>query len=185
MSDLVLYENGGTLTQQEEELLWERVATHYLRLQDERRGRKVKVDDALRACLEAHPNEYVEVVAKAAIKTKDFDEYLAQRRKDHLIRSLVPELVAAEWGTRAGEMAWERIVSKMEDGEDVPMKDLIAVAKLGYELAAKADKRVEEVTETPNVKVNIDLKGLLLGLPSDMAADYMAEIGRRMISGEK
>ena len=185
MADLVIYDGGGSLTQAEEDLLWERVATHYLRLQEERRGRKVKVDEALAACLEAHPGEYSEITARAAIKSATFDDYLVARRKDHMLRSLVPSLYAAEFGSKLGEMAAQRLIDKFENGEEIDTKDLLAIVKTGYELAAKADKKIEEVTESPNIKVNIDLKGLLLGLPPEMAADYMAEIGRRMIAGEK
>jgi hypothetical protein len=188
LPDIVLYDGGGTLTQQEEELLWERVVSHYLRLQEERKGRKVKVDEALTACLDAHPNEYSEVVAKAAIKSKDFDDYLAARRKEHMLHSLVPVLYAAEAGLHLGQQAAEEL-SKRLDSEvvvsEMSDKDLIAIMKTGFEMAAKADKQVEEVTETQNVKINLDLKGLLVGLPPEMAADYMAEIGRRMIADGK
>lgn len=179
MGDLVLYEGAGTLAAQEEDLLYERVATHYLRLQEERNGRKVKVAEALSACLEAHPNEYVESVALAAIKTREFDDYLASRRKEHLLRSLVPALYAAEYGNRLGALAADELAKRLEDEPDrLETKDLLSIIKTGYELASKVDKKVEEVTETQNVQVNLDVKTLLLGA----TPEQLAELTRRMVT---
>lgn len=188
MTDLVLYDNGSSLTEQEEQLLFERVASHYLRLQDERNGKKVKISEAVDAVLAAHDGEYSEVAARAAVKCAEFDDYLATRRKDHMVRSLVPSLYAAEVGLKLGEAAAEELARRLDSEvavSEMSDKDLLAIVKTGFELAAKVDKKVEEVTETSNIKVNVDLKGLLLGLPPEMAADYMAEIGRRMIAGDK
>lgn len=184
MTDLVLYEEAGCLTQADEDLLFERVASHYLRLQDERSGKRVRVDEALEACLAAHPEAYSEAVARAAVKSKEFDDYLATRRKEHLLTSLVPQLYAAEMGSRMGEMAAQRLLDKLENGEEIQDKDLLAIVKLGYELASKVDKKVEEVTESNKITVNLNLKELLVGLPPDMAQSYMAEVGRRMIADE-
>jgi hypothetical protein len=185
MPDLVLYEEAGCLTEVEEDLLFERVASHYLRLQEERNGKKVRVDEALDACLAAHPESYQEAVARAAVHSAEFDDYLATRRKDHLLRSLVPNLYAAELGSKLGEMAAQRLIDKFENGEEIQAKDLLAMMKLGYELAGKVDAKVAEVTESNKITVNVNLKELLLGLPPETASDYMVEIGRRMIAGEK
>lgn len=180
MTDLVLYE-GGTLTKAEEDLLWERCATRYLELQDSRNGRKVKIADALAAVLEAHPGEYVEDVALASVKGKDFSEYLAGRRKEHLLVSLVPSLYAAEYGGRMGALAAEQLLERLEGGEELETKDLLAIVKTGYELAAKADKKVEDATGTANVSVNLDVKTLLLG----MTPEQFAELSRRALTEGK
>lgn len=188
MTDLVLYDNGSSLTQQEEELLFERTASHYLRLQDERNGKKVKVSEAVDAVLAAHVGEYSEVAAHAAVKCAEFDDYLATRRKDHLLTRLVPSLYAAEMGMRIGTKAADELMKRLNNENAVTLmsdKDLLSLVKTGFEFAQKIDKSIEEVSDTTNIKVNVDLKGLLLGLPPEMAADYMAEIGRRMIAGDK
>jgi len=58
-------------------------------------------------------------------------------------------------------------------------KDLLAIVKTGFELAAKVDKKIEEVTETKNVQVNLDVKTLLLGA----TPEQLAELSRRALSG--
>jgi len=181
MNEVVLYENGATLAAEQEELLFERVATHYLRLQDERNGRRVRVHEAVAAVLQLHPNEYQEVVAHSAVKCNEFDEYLSKRRKEHLLTRLVPSLYAAEYGSTLGSMAVQRLIEKFENGEELETKDLLAILKVGYELASKVDKQVEEVTGTKDVQVNIDVKTLLLGA----TPEQLAELGRRaMGSGD-
>ena len=182
MSDLVLYEGGQVLTGADKELLFERVATHYLALQDERGGRRVRIDEALGACLKLHP-EYDPTLTRVSVRSKEFDTYLTARRKEHLLTTLVPMLYAAEMGSKMTELAGRLLIERLESGANLDTKDLLAVIRTGAELAAKVDKQVEQVTETQKIQVNLDLKGLLLGLPADMAQDYMAEVGRRMITG--
>lgn len=177
--DLILYE-GGLLAKADEELLWERVGSRYLELQEKRPGRRVRVGEAVQAVLDAHPGEYVESVAKASCSGKDFESYLASRRKEYLLVSLAPALYAAELGSRMGAKAAERLMERLESGDDIDTKDLLAIVKAGYDLAAKVDKQMEEVTGTQKVEVSVDLKGLLMGLPPDMAAKYMTEVARRM-----
>lgn len=177
MADVTVYENGGYLTEAEISLLWERVATAYLRLQEERNGKRVKVAEAVDAVLAKHPGEYSSAVARAEVRDKGFEEYLASRRKDHLIRQVVPSLMAAEMGSRVGEKALAMLLDRLENGEDIATRDLLAIAKAGYEMVGKADKTVEEVTGVQKVQVNLDVKGLLLGMSPELAQEAV----RRML----
>lgn len=180
--DLILYE-GGLLAKADEELLWERVGSHYLELQEKRPGRRVRVAEAVQAVLDAHPGEYVDEVAKASCKGKDFESYLAGRRKEHMLVSLVPTLYAAETGLRLGSMAAEELARRMDSEvaiSEMTEKDLLAIMKAGLDYAKEVDKKVEEATGTQDVKVNVDLRGLLLGFPPELASEYMSEVARRI-----
>ncbi len=188
VDDLILYEGGQLIGKAEEELLWERAASHYLRLQEERQGKKVRIPDALDAALAAHPGEYDAAAARASVLTPEFDTYLAGRRKEHMLRSLVPSLYAAETGLRLGSMAAEELARRAGDPgavAEMSDKDLLAIMKAGFDYAKQVDQKVEEATGTQKVEVSVDLKGLLMGLPPDMAASYMQEVGRRLTAGEK
>ncbi len=177
MNEVVLYEEKPAY---DTDLVFEQVASHYLDLQDSRPGKRVRLDEAVDACIEMHPEYECEQV-RGLVRTKEFDEYLISRRKEHLLTRLVPSLMAAELGSHLGEKAATQLMARLDSGAQISTKDLIAIVKMAYELAAKADEKVEEATgHQQDVQVNVDLKGLLLGLPADMAQDYMAEVGRRL-----
>ncbi len=178
MSEIVLYEGDEPL---DINLLYERVASFYLEMQRERGAKRVRVSEAVVACVEAHP-EYDQEEVGRLVRSREFDTYLAQRRKRFLVEQLVPQLIAAEQGARIGELAAAQLLARLEEGERIPIPELVKAMKAGYELAEKIDKKVEEATGTQNVKVNVDLKGLLLGLPVEMAQQYMAEVGRRLLA---
>jgi hypothetical protein len=173
--ELVLLEGGHLIGKADEELLWEAVASHYLRLQEERQGKKVRITEALEAALAAHPGEYDDTAAKVSVLSPGFDDYLAGRRKEYMLRSLVPSLYAAETGLRLGSMAAEELARRAGDPcavAEMSDKDLLAIMKAGFDYAKQVDQKVEDLTGNKDVKVQLDIKNLLLGLSPDEMSEF-------------
>lgn len=155
--------------------LYEQAASRWLEMLDNE-GRTPKMARVIEAVCEAHPSYDMETVAYC-LQAKEFDAYLKDRRKRHLIERTAARLVAAEMGAQLGVGALERLQERLDDMSD---KDLIAVAKLGMELNAGVDRDLTEVTG--NAQITIQMKDVLIGLPPERAAAVMAEYGRSIAS---
>jgi hypothetical protein len=155
--------------------LYEQSASRWLEMLDNE-GRTPKIARVIEAVCEAHPSYDMETVAYC-LQAKEFDAYLKDRRKRHLIERTAARLVAAEMGAQLGVGALERLQERLDEMSD---KDLISVAKLGMELNAGIDRDLTEVTG--DAKITINLKNILVGLPPERAAVLMGEYGRAMAS---
>jgi hypothetical protein len=175
----------SVLTTTRDEALYERAATAYLDLMDEGKTRP-RIADIADVLAGRHPDEYGASYREAILerlKNTEFDRYLADRRKRHLIERLAPRMLAAEMGSRVGAKALELLDRQLNEGYDIRPKDLVEIAKLGFALSEKVDKDLEEVTGSNNLTINMEFKQLLLGLPPERRMAVAQEFTRRMVTG--
>ncbi len=174
--NLVIRDRDATI---DTDLLFERVASIYLDTLDET-TKPLKTPELVHAICEKHPTYNAEDVG-AALKTPEFDAYLKTRRQRHLIERTAAKLLAAEMGARVGVLALDKLQDRLEKrSDDIKTKDLIEAAKLGMTLNSSIDKDLTEATG--DVKITMQIKDVLIGLPPERAAAIMAEYGRTMAS---
>lgn len=151
---------------------FERAADIYLELWDE-----LGVAPSLPA-LEARLHGYPDTMLDQ-LKGKLFNNYLAGRRKEHLMSTMASRLMAAQLGANMGRLAGEEIMDRLKHGRISSMtdKDLLAIMKQGYEFAHKIDKDMEEI-KGDKPQVYIDMRSIVAA-GDDRAFDVMQELARR------
>lgn len=143
MSDLVRYDS---------ERVYEQAASHYLDLYDEH-SKPPRLREVVDSLCGKH-DEYDRAELLKLLKGSEWDDYLAQRRRQHLQHTLGARLMAAEWGLSLAKRASEILSERMDSLSD---QQLIALLKVGNELAAKMDSEVAQVVEehnAPKTQVN-------------------------------
>jgi hypothetical protein len=151
--------------------LFERAATIYLDLWDEN-GKAPLVSEVVEH-LPAYPPESI-----ATLRTKEWDDYLGSRRKEHLMRTLAPRLMAAQLGANMGKMAGEELVRRLKETPDqLSTSALVGVMKQGYDFASNIDRDISELTgDKP--QVYIDMRSIVAA-GDERAFDVLQEIARR------
>ena len=164
------------------EHLREQVASHYCDVLDET-GKALRLVPLVKSFCENHPN-YDEVQIVTLLKEdSEWDAYLQSRRRNHLINRTAASLLAAEMGGRLGVLALEEAQRRLEDEvavSEIADKDIQGYIKLGMDLNAKVDKDLTEVTG--DVNITMHLKDVIMGMPVDRAAAFMAEYGRMTVA---
>jgi hypothetical protein len=161
------------------ERLYSQAASTYLDILDGD-GRPPKVDYVVDVLCEKHPH-YDAVQVATWLNDPEFDTYLKTRRQRHLIERTAAKLVAAEMGAALGVKAIGRLQDRLNDpGANIKDKDLIAMAQLGMTLNAGIDKDLTEATG--DVKITMNLKNVLVGLPPERAAALGAAYARTLAS---
>jgi hypothetical protein len=151
----------------EPSILRERLVTHYLDLLD-KEGKPPRLKDVSKSLQVMHP-EYGEEQIAAVEQAEDFGKYLATRRKEHLNQTLGARLLAAEWGLGLSNKAAEELF-KEERIKQMKDSDLIALLRVGTELAQKVDVQVREVGENDG-RPATQLNQLFLSLSEDRAKE--------------
>jgi hypothetical protein len=154
--------------------MFERAATAYLDAWDEL-GVPPQLEDIEAVLVEkGYSREHA-----TKLRGAQFEEYLTGRRKEHLIRTMAPRLMAAQMGANLGRMAGEEIAHRLKQNpQAITEKDLVAIMKQGYEFAAKIDKDMDEI-KGDKPQVYIDMRSISTGLPDDRAFDVLQEVARR------
>lgn len=159
------------------DLLFEQAASCYLDLYEEV-GKPPKMLAVLERLCDKH-SEYDRRQVAEILATKEFSDYLMERRRRHLLEGVAARMVAAEMGAIIGTEALDVLKKRLrEDPDSITTRDLIALARLGMEMNAGVDKDLAQATG--DVKIAIQLKDVLVGLPPERAAVLMAEYGRMM-----
>jgi hypothetical protein len=163
----------------EVDLLFERVASVYAELLDDRQGKPVRVEEALDATLRTHAeyasefrNDYLE-----RLRTPEFKEYLHSRRAEYIVHTITPRLVAAELGSSMGKLALEQLLTRLTtNAEKMSDKSLLEIAKLGMDMANKID--IGEVKQTEGGQQSA-FNQLIVALPDDLAQGMVQDLLRR------
>lgn len=156
----------------ETEDLFERAATIYLDLWDDG-GKAPLIAEVVDRLPEGYPPE-----ALAKLRSREWDDYLSARRKEHLIRTLAPRLMAAQLGASMSKLAAEELVNRLKTNpSQLNAQALVSIMKQGYEFAANIDRDMKEVGgDKP--QVYIDMRSIVAA-GDDRAFDIMQEIARR------
>ena len=162
------------------EELFERAAQKYVELLDQvtQAPKITKVMDAL--CSE-HPDIYPKEHKQhylAKLHNPDFNSYLEKYRGEYIQRQLAPRLLAAHMGHRIGSKALEQLMNRLDSGDEIATKDLIALAQLGFSFAEKVGAEVKQnLGDTP--QVNAAFQQVLVTLPPELAEAMAVELIRR------
>lgn len=176
MTDIIPYVSNT-------EQLYERAASVYLELWDDR-GRPPKHRDVAEAMQEKW-DEYDSDYVLGCLACKEFESTLTERRRVHLLYTMVPRLLAAEMGTKLGRAGYEELMRRLEEApEDLSERVLLDMYKTGFEFAGKLDTQIEEATGQSNIQVNVEFKDMLLALPPDEASILVGELARRVQTGK-
>lgn len=125
---------GLTVAVLDQDLLRERLASHYLELFD-RTGRPPRVPEVVRSLCTTHPEYDAEAVETVAL-SREFAAYLSERRREHLTQTLGARLLAAEWGLGLAAKAAQILDDRIDE---LSSRELIQLVKIGNELAQKVD----------------------------------------------
>lgn len=160
--------------------LYERASSVYVQLLDAQSSPPKITQVMAKLCAECpdiYPKEH-EQRFLAKLHNPEFNAYLEKYRGEYIQRQLAPKLLAAHMGHKIGAKALERLIDRLDSGEDIKTKDLVALVQLGFGLAEKVGQEVKAVAgDTP--QVNAAFQQVLVTLPPEMAEAMAVELIRR------
>lgn len=161
------------------EELYERAAACYVDLLD-KRSRPPKITEVMRVLCSEHPDVYPKEHEQhflAKLHNPAFDAFLEKYRGEYIQRQLAPKLLAAHMGTKIGAKALEQLIDRLDSGDEIKTKDLVALVQLGFGLAEKVGQEVSKQTGN-QTQVNFVFQDLLGRVTPDMAEAMTAEMIR-------
>ena len=169
-----------TLNEIVAEELYERASACYVEMLD-KSARPPKITAVMSKLCDDFPDLYPhehEQHYLAKLHSPAFDEYLERYRGEYIQRQLAPKLLAAHMGHKIGSKALEQLIERLDTGEDISTKDLIALAQLGFGMAEKVGQEVKKTLgDTPQVDQSI--QNIFNILSPEMAEGFAAELIRR------
>ena len=162
------------------EELYERAAACYVDMLD-KSARPPKITAVMSKLCDDFPDIYPrehEQHYLAKLHNPDFNDYLEKYRGEYIQRQLAPKLLAAHMGHKIGAKALEQLIERLDTGEEISTKDLIALAQLGFGMAEKVGQEVKKTLgDTPQVDQSI--QNIFNILSPEMAEGFAAELIRR------
>jgi hypothetical protein len=167
--------------------LHERACTHFLELLDEK-GKAPRLHVLVRSLQEAHPGDYPEKAAvRRQLQLPEFEQMLRERRREHLLMSLAPQMLMAEMGAALGRQASEELLDRLNDPErraEMDTRDLVAVTKMAAELTDKVKGKLDEAAAESQVNRGT-IVNLFTQLPPERAAAVVQEMVRRQLAAQR
>ena len=164
-----------------EEDLFEKAATVYLDLWDQQ-GKPPSIRGDVEPLLGEYPSDWL-----CKLHGRAFEEYLAKRRKEHILYTMAPRLVGAHMGAEVGQLALTELVRRLRDPEGVKRvstKDLTSLVKRAFELAGLVDKDLGDLGGDKKPQVYIDMRTLIATGDEARAADILMQVARRFSQRE-
>lgn len=154
--------------------VFERAAEIYLDLWDEDgiAPKTVVIEEALE-------KEGFPPYATKQLRTQAWTDFINDRRKEHVIRTMAPRLMAAQLGANMSRLAGEQIIERlMTNPATIDTKDLVAIMKQGAEAAKNIDRDMG-LDESDKPQVYIDMRSITNQLDDARAFDLFHEMARR------
>ena len=163
------------------EELYERASACYVELLD-KSSRIPKITDVMDTLSIQHPDIYPSEHRQhylAKLHNKEFGTYLEKFRGEYQQRTLASKALAAHLGHNIGSKALAQLMDKLDDPDaDIKVKDLIALAQLGFGLAEKVGEQAKAMAGDDKAKQNV-FQTLVMSLPPEHAEAMTMEIIRR------
>jgi hypothetical protein len=161
--------------------LYERASVCYCEMIDAS-NTAPKITAVMDKLIREHPDDYKREYRQdylRQLQNPQFNSYLESFREEYIKRTLASRLLAAQLGHRMGTKATERIMEALEGETELKTKDLIAIAKLGFDLAREVDHVEPAAGPTYATQVNNFFGELADKLPEEMLNAYSLELIRR------
>lgn len=155
--------------------LFDRAAEIYLDLWDEDgvAPKTVEIEDRLHS--EGYPDHAVK-----QLRTQAWTDFINDRRKEHVIRTMAPRLMAAQLGGTMQRLAGEQIIDRLKNNPStIDTKDLVAIMKQGGEAAKNIDRDMGVDDGGDKPQVYIDMRSITNQLDDARAFDLFQEMARR------
>lgn len=182
MTDVILYEPPETPG------IYDQAAAAYIEFV-ESKNRAPKWNELIDALYKENGKDWIDrSTLHGLLRRKEFQELLAQKRKEHLVVTLAPRLLMGQLSAKLSSEAASELLERLGDAErrmDMETKDLITLMKTCADLAEKVDTQTTQDSSDKQAVNRGTILNLFTQMSPERAAVIAQEIARQQLSKER